>query len=123
LKPFIYIFYGCLGVFFLNQPLIAQEQWSENITIVEKKIIDHGFQQVSVTLKEDILLITYENRIYRFEPRAISELIKLIEPVKLIPLKTIRIITFNVGLPMVQIDIKKEDLIAFHQGELTGSII
>lgn len=109
-----------MGLCFLQVESKAQHQ--DSLGVLEETLVKHGFQQVSAKIHLSVLLITYENRVYRFESNAIAQIIKLLTPqIVDTTVETIRIIPLKYGLPMIQIDVAADQLKAFQNGEITAS--
>jgi hypothetical protein len=47
---------------------------------LKSKLVEHGFENVAVTIKDRQVLVTYENRLYRHEVRAVKEILKIVVP-------------------------------------------
>lgn len=54
-------------------------QTPENTNRISQELIAEGFENVYVTFNDSTLVVGYENRRYRFEPRGIYEVIKIID--------------------------------------------
>ncbi|MBD3181281.1 LysM peptidoglycan-binding domain-containing protein [Candidatus Poribacteria bacterium] len=65
-------------------------------------LAEHGFENVSVASEGDFISITYENRIYRHETKAIEEVLNISAPF-IDKQKNILIIPQNRGIPLVSV--------------------
>jgi hypothetical protein len=54
-------------------------QLSNNFNRISQALIAEGFENVYVTSEDSTLVVGYENRRYRFEPRGIYEVIKIVD--------------------------------------------
>jgi len=91
---------------------------SSQAEILSNTIIAEGFQNVSVRSLDSTLIISYENRVYRFEANAVYQLLELIIPVAVQQYNKLVLITKQQGISLVawEIDTKKYE--AFRQQEV-----
>ncbi|HUF09768.1 MAG TPA: YjbH domain-containing protein [Rhodothermales bacterium] len=69
-----------LLVFFAQGPaaLIAQPAPAPGVDDIVAALAESGFENLGVVRAEDRLIVTYENRVYRYEIRAFSEVVSTI---------------------------------------------
>jgi hypothetical protein len=87
---------------------LAQSQSEQETLITE--LTSFGFENVQALTSQDTLFITYENRIFRFEVKALEKIILLIGAE--IPASTNTILIFPKyhGIPMLQVLLNKAQL-------------
>lgn len=70
---------------------------------IASKIVEEGFENVSVISVDDTLRVFYENRRYRFEPRGMATLIKIVDTYNSSQLGHLDIILLNDQVPMLRL--------------------
>ena len=91
-------------------------------TEISRAISNKGYQSVALQVENKTLSIYYENRVQRFEPRAIVELIKTIEPNELpTNIDVIQLITQKLQQPLVTTKFKLKDFRSWKEEMVTLS--
>ena len=110
------IFSGC------SQDLFAQINTNfenNNTSNLVQRIIEKGYQNVIAQITERQLVLYYENRVRRFEPNAIIELIHTISEEDLFnEVEEIRLTSQRMHIPVLTVMFKSEDLIKWKSGIL-----
>ncbi len=70
---------------------------------IKSKIVVEGFENVSVISVDDTLRVFYENRRYRFEPRGMASLIKIVDTYNSSQLGHLDLILLNDQVPMLRL--------------------
>jgi hypothetical protein len=76
-----------------------------------EKLTDEGFENVSVSAKHDTLLVFYENRRFRFEPRGMAELINIVANNNVGSFHILELVLLNNQVPMLTVSLPFE---AYH---------
>lgn len=79
-------------------------QNDNNTTPISKVLIENGYENVKIIISEDELLLTFENRVHRFEIYSLMNLITLIEPF-FDNLKNLVLVPLNRKIPISKITI------------------
>ncbi len=90
----------------------------ENLAV---KLTSAGFENVRIKTSDRFLLISYENRMYRFEPDAILEIIKIITP-EILGADKIMLIPLNRNIPLLVIEADLKDCRDYTDNKIGGSI-
>lgn len=83
------------------------EGYSQNdntTTPISKVLIENGYENVKIVISEDELLLTFENRVHRFEIYSLMNLITLIEPF-FDNLKNLILVPLNKKIPITKITV------------------
>jgi hypothetical protein len=78
-----------------------------------------GFENVSVLTGSSLILITYENRVYRYEVRAIKEILDNVAPF-MVKNQKIVLIPQNRGVPLVAISVRAQHYRALMNRKISG---
>jgi len=114
-------FYFVFGLLFLPIASFFAQSTNEEPTNWQTMLVENislkGYQNVVLGLKGEELSIYYENRIKRFEPNAIIDIIQIIANEDL-PLKVvdIQVITQKLQIPVLTIKFRNEDLFKWKKG-------
>lgn len=103
-------------LFWSIQPGYAQSNIDKH-TLIDK-ITERGFENVIITTKDTTLIVGYENRRFRFEPKGLHEVISIInnnlhQPVHL------NLIISHQKIPLLYVDIHLADFRNFISGTTT----
>jgi len=83
---------------------------------LKDNLIEKGFENVSVILEDRRVIVTYENRMYREEIRAVKEVMKLLMP-QIKEKESITLIPQNRKIPLVAITIPADEYLSFLNGK------
>ncbi len=103
----------------------VESVFANNLDSLRINLLEQGYENVIIAEEEESLIVSYENRVYRFEMEAIFDVLKLIfTSIKRIEDKSknkiIKIITQNRGVPIVKITVTTDDLKLFFSGKIRG---
>ncbi|OQX98277.1 MAG: hypothetical protein B6I24_05730 [Bacteroidetes bacterium 4572_128] len=90
---------------------------SEDIT---NNLIEQGFENVATVVDGKQVLITYENRAYRFEVKAIKEISKIVMPLIKDKYENLVLIVQNCAIPVVYVNIPVSAYKDFMEEKITG---
>ncbi len=82
------------------------------------RLIKNGFENVAVTWQDRHAVVTYENRIFRYEIKAVQEVIILLMPL----VKQQRYLTLipqNENIPLVAVTVPVDEYLAFRKQEVS----
>ncbi len=96
--------------------LHAQPRATLLATPTAEKLVTHGFEDVSVSVVEGGMIVGYENRVYRYEIRAIQEIIQLLGP-DMAPGQMLTLVPHNRGVALASITVPADAYHAFRRGE------
>ena len=96
-------------------PVVADEQQIQTI------LVEHGFENVAVCTDSNALIVTYENRIFRHEVKAIREVFTLVSGILESP-TSIVLIPQNRGIPLTAILLDTDTISKFFNSENNKNI-
>ncbi len=115
-----YFFFLIIGI--CSQDLFGQlnnNYESNSTTSLVQRITEKGYQNIVTQKTEQELVIYYENRVRRFEPSAIIELVQIISEEELIKeVQEIRLVAQRMRIPVLTVMFKSEDLVKWKSGTL-----
>lgn len=86
---------------------------------LQQRLTGKDFENISVTLEGRRVIVTYENRVYRYEIRAIREVMATILP--LIAEGTdVVLIPQNRGIPLIAVTISADEYVSLLNGQISG---
>jgi hypothetical protein len=74
---------------------------------IARRIAAQGYENVKVTLRNDTVFIGLENRVWRWEPRAVAEIVKLVMPVTDSG-AVVSLAMLNTGIPLTTVLISRK---------------
>lgn len=105
---FVLLFCGFTSVY--SQPA------NEKAAIMEQLILE-GFENVVVESSDTVLFVGYENRRYRFEPRALKVLLEIIDQ-NLTESRQIFLLIYHQKIPMLTVDLHLSAYRDFQSGAI-----
>ncbi len=84
-----------------------------------RKLSGHGFENIRVKVDEQLVIIAYENRVYRFDVEAVKEVLNIVVP-ELSDVQKIILIPENRKIPLVTIEILLADCKNYFDSKITG---
>lgn len=112
------MFYFCLLSFSFVSISTGNENKILTDTII-RKLVEHGFENVRVNVRDENLIIAYENRVYRFDPEAVKKVLKIVTPNLKDEYKII-LIPENRKIPIVSIEVNVVDCKKYFSSEISG---
>jgi hypothetical protein len=100
------IFSKLIPILILPTVVLSQ---NENVNQIANRLISAGFENVQVAEHKEQLFVAYENRVYRFEIRAIKEMLKMIAD-ECNKYNQINLLIQNKKIPIATISISSIDL-------------
>jgi hypothetical protein len=82
---------------------------------LKSKLVAHGFENVAVVVEDRQVLVTYENRLYRYEVRAVKEILKIVLPLAQ-EVTSITLIPQYRKIPLIAITLPVEEAIVLSNG-------
>ncbi len=120
LKYLLLIFGWILCSFYsmrAQESAMILEEWATDLTT---KISKEGYQSVGVQIEDKTLQIYYENRVQRFEPRAMIALIQIIRASHLpLDIEQIQLVTQRLQLSLATTTFALNDLKNWEEGLIT----
>lgn len=89
-------------------------------SVIKMSLVNNGFENLLVNSDENRVVIAYENRVFRFEPEAIKEIIDLVVPL-IHDAKELILIPLNRKIPIVLINLKIAEYQKFKKGEIDAA--
>jgi hypothetical protein len=83
---------------------------------LKHQLVKNGFENVAVVVEDRLMIVTYENRIYRHEIRAAQEVMALLLPLVKEGMK-ITLIPQNRKIPLIAISLSPDDYPALTKGK------
>jgi hypothetical protein len=93
---------------------------AQNLDILNKRLVDEGFENVIVMSIDSTLHVSYENRVYRFEVDAIRNVLELIAA-ELADYNRISLIVQNKNIPIVKMDISSNKVVEWLNKNISSS--
>lgn len=113
-KPFLVLCHLVYLTFGFPIEVSAQN----NHDLITDKLIEHGFENVGTSDKNDTLQVYFENRIYRFNPKGIAKAISIISAHA--DEGTIQLFPLTDGVRIIQLTFNQDAYKAFVNGEIDG---
>ena len=104
---------------FICQNNFATEDYSSKKDLITKELIKKGFENIIVSMNENLIQVEYENRVFRFDTKAVFEIIKIVSP-QADTLQKIVLVPQNRKIPIAVIEIASEDCKNYLSGRLTS---
>ena len=93
------------------------------ISEIETKLSELGFENVAVLEKNSDLFITYENNLYRFEAKGLANILSILGEYGLSNYNQINFILRSQDIPMVLASIDSGDLIAYNNALIDRHVL
>lgn len=89
-------------------------------TKIITRLAENGFENIAVKITADRIIIAFENRVYRFEPDALKEVIRIVEPA-LKENQSLLLLPKNRNIPVAAVEARCVDCKNFVSGAITSA--
>jgi len=95
-------------------------QHNELSSLLVRELLNKGYENVRIKIESDRVIVAYENRVYRYDVKAIREVLKIVGSF-IVDQKEVVLIPQNRKIPIVAMESEVSDLKKYISAEITAA--